>query len=83
MAIMTISTFSNPNEKTQIKIIEIEGDRYLDIRKYFESDNGETKPTRKGIVLKLEQAKMLKDLLNDKWEEIVSALSPGPAKTGF
>lgn len=43
--------------------------KYMDIRKYY-SDNGEWKPTKKGVTLNLDQISILKKVLNERSEEI-------------
>ena len=41
-------------DSLKVNILEIEGRRYLDIRKYYR-DGGKYKPTKKGVMLDLEQ----------------------------
>ena len=41
----------NPTEEVRAGIKEFKGRRYLDVRIYYMDDQGEWKPTRKGISL--------------------------------
>lgn len=53
-----------------ISISEFNGVKYLDIRKYFKTEEGELQPTKKGIALSKVQFQELLTLLNSKKEEI-------------
>lgn len=57
---ISISTFNNV--------------KYLDIRKYFRDDNGEMKPTKKGIALNKAQFQEVLSVLNAKKDEIEGKL---------
>lgn len=51
--------------KTRIvlKLSDFRGKKYLDIRKWYEDDEGEWKPTRKGLTLPLENVpELVKEL---------------------
>ncbi len=43
------------NEKIFFSLSEFKGKKYADIRIYFENDEGEWKPTRKGLPLSLDR----------------------------
>ena len=62
------------NGNIRINISEFSGHKYLDIRKYYEDDAGEIKPTKKGIALNKEQFEKILALLNEKNEEIIGLL---------
>ena len=47
-----VSTFKrNPTEEVRATLKEFRGRRYLDLRIYYQDDQGEWKPTRKGVSL--------------------------------
>ncbi len=50
-----------PNEKIFFSLSEYKGKKYADIRIYFEDDEGEWKPTKKGITLSLDRVAEFKD----------------------
>ncbi len=50
-----------PNEKIFFSLSEYKGKKYADIRIYFENDEGEWKPTKKGITLSLDRFAEFKD----------------------
>lgn len=55
---------------------EYEGNRLLDLRKYFRDKQGELKPTRKGISLSLFQYEQICSLLENSNSEITNWLKP-------
>ena len=42
------------NEKILFSVSEFKGKKYADIRIYYEDDEGEWKPTKKGVTVSLE-----------------------------
>ena len=44
-----------PTEKIFFNLSEYKGKKYADIRIYYEDDEGEWKPTKKGITLTLDR----------------------------
>ncbi len=58
----------------KITVSEFNGQKYLDIRKYFE-DEGELKPTKKGIALSAEQFEAVLDILTTEKDRILKELS--------
>ncbi|MCH7803011.1 MAG: transcriptional coactivator p15/PC4 family protein [Acidobacteria bacterium] len=44
-----------PNEKIFFSLSEYKGKKYADIRVYFENDESEWKPTRKGLTISLDR----------------------------
>jgi len=47
-----VSSFKrNPTEEVRATLKEFRGRRYLDLRIYYQDDQGEWKPTRKGVSL--------------------------------
>lgn len=53
----------NSTEKIRVTISEYKGHEFIDVRVYFEDDNGEWKPTKKGIAIS-----------PDKIDEVISLL---------
>jgi len=56
-----------------VSISEFQGKKYLDIRKYYE-ENGELKPTKKGIALNREQFEAVFTLLEKNKDKILSEM---------
>ncbi len=65
------STFKEP---IIISISQYKNSKYLDIRKYYE-ENGEWKPTKKGITVNHDQFTGLLNFLKDKENEIKELLN--------
>lgn len=61
----------NSTEKIRVTLSEYKGYQFIDIRVYFEADNGEWKPTKKGIAIS-----------PDKIDEIISLLKEAKNKGG-
>ncbi|NPV39655.1 hypothetical protein BREVNS_1701 [Brevinematales bacterium NS] len=57
-----------------ISISEFNGQKYLDIRKYYEEE-GEWKPTKKGIALNREQYEAVLDILTTEKEKILKEMA--------
>jgi hypothetical protein len=55
------------NEKIVFGVSEYKGKKYADIRIYYEDDEGEWKPTKKGVTIALERFGEFKESL-DKLE---------------
>ena len=51
------------NEKIVFSLSEFRGKNYADIRVYYEDDEGEWKPTKKGITVALERFSEFKEHL--------------------
>jgi hypothetical protein len=49
------------NSRKRVSIRKFKGQTLIDIREYFSTDKGETKPTKKGISLTLDLWKKLKE----------------------
>lgn len=60
------------NEKLVFSLSDFKGKNYADIRIYYEDDEGEWKPTKKGITLSLDRFGEFKEHL-DKLEEFLAA----------
>ena len=67
-----------PTEKIFFSLSEFKGKKYADIRIYFENDEGEWKPTRKGLTLSLDRFAEFKDNLGTL-EEFLTAQGHLPA----
>jgi hypothetical protein len=50
-----------PNEKIFFSLSEYKGKNYADIRIHFENDEGEWKPTRKGLTISVDRFAEFKD----------------------
>ncbi|MCX7883322.1 MAG: transcriptional coactivator p15/PC4 family protein [Brevinematales bacterium] len=57
-----------------ISISEFNGQKFLDIRKYYEED-GEWKPTKKGIALNKEQYEAVLEILLKEKEKILKEMA--------
>ncbi len=64
---------SDVREPVFVTVSEFRGTKFLNIRKHFE-DNGEWKPTKKGITLRKEQYEDLLTILNSRNGDILKAL---------
>ena len=60
------------NEKLLFSLSEFKGKSYADIRVYYEDDDGELKPTKKGITIALDRFSEFKQHLQ-ALEEFLSA----------
>ncbi len=67
-----------PTEKIFFNLSEYKGKKYADIRIYYEDDEGEWKPTKKGITLTLDRFSEFKDKLG-ALEEFLTAEGHLPA----
>jgi hypothetical protein len=61
-----------PTEKIFFNLSEYKGKKYADIRIYYEDDEGEWKPTKKGITLTLDRFSEFKEKLG-ALEEFLTA----------
>jgi hypothetical protein len=69
------------NEKIFFSLSEFKGKKYADIRIYFENDEGEWKPTRKGLNLSLDRFAEFKEHLGTL-EEFLTAQGHLPVDQG-
>lgn len=60
------------NEKIVFSLSEFKGKNYADIRIYYEDDEGEWKPTKKGIAIGLDRFQEFKEHLAKLEEFLVS-----------
>ena len=51
--IKPITIQKSDTEQVQLSINEYKGKKYIDIRTFFEADDGEYKPTKKGVTLSI------------------------------
>jgi hypothetical protein len=58
------------NEKIVFGVTEFKGKTYADVRIYYEDDEGEWKPTKKGITVALDRFREFRDNL-DKLERFL------------
>ncbi len=59
------------NEKIVFGLSEFKGKKYADLRIYFEDDEGEWKPTKKGITVSLERFWEFKENLQKLEEHLL------------
>src|SRR6185436_8653608 len=52
-------------EEVRVSLGEFKGKQYIDLRVYFENDDGEWKPTKKGVALSVNLFHKLKDALKE------------------
>jgi hypothetical protein len=55
----------NTTERIRVSVSEYRGYTFLDVRVYYEDDNGEWKPTKKGITVSKDNIESLIKLLNE------------------
>jgi hypothetical protein len=53
----------NETEVLRISAEEFKGRKYVDVRVYFENDEGEWKPTKKGITIQPDKIEEFVDLI--------------------
>ncbi len=54
----------------RVSLTEFKGRQYVEIRTYYMADDGEWKPTRKGITLAPDLMKQVSDALNSALEDL-------------
>jgi len=54
-ALTVIEFTRNTRERIRLELSEYQGNHYVDIRTYYEDEDGEYKPTKKGITFKPEK----------------------------
>ncbi len=69
------------NEKIVFSLSDYKGKNYADIRVYFEDDEGEWKPTKKGITIALDRFSEFKEHLG-QLEQFLTAEGHLPAEEG-
>jgi hypothetical protein len=60
----------NMKEKIRVSIEEYRGTRFIDCRVYFEDENGEWRPTKKGIALNADSIKEVIEALQKASKEL-------------
>ncbi|MCZ6484116.1 MAG: transcriptional coactivator p15/PC4 family protein [Acidobacteria bacterium] len=69
------------NEKIVFSLSDYKGKNYADIRIYFEDDEGEWKPTKKGITIGLDRFSEFKENLG-QLEKFLTSEGHLPAEEG-
>jgi len=69
----------NPTEEVRISLTSYRGHELVDIRVYFQDDQGEWRPTKRGVSLSVDSFTELRDAVT-KVEEMLNAL-PTPGKS--
>ena len=60
-SIEPITIQKNSTEQVRLSVNEYKGKKYIDIRTYFEADDGDYKPTKKGVALSVDLYNELKE----------------------
>ncbi|MCK4904894.1 transcriptional coactivator p15/PC4 family protein [bacterium] len=60
----------NANNKIRVSISEFKGNNYVDVRVFYEDDEGEYKPTKKGVAFRPELISQVIDGLLQAEKEI-------------
>lgn len=60
----------NPTEVLRISLENFKGRDYIDLRIYFQDDNGEWKPTKKGVTLSPDKIEDIIGFFNKAKEEL-------------
>lgn len=68
------------NEKIVFSLSQFKGKNYADIRIYYEDDEGEWKPTKKGIAIALERFEEFQEHLH-KLEDFLAAQGHLPTRS--
>lgn len=69
-----VATFKrNPTEEVRAGVKEFKGRRYIDLRIYYMDDQGEWKPTRKGISLATDFMPELKEAVGALEKELANS----------
>jgi hypothetical protein len=71
----------NANETVMVKFTQFKGKRLIDIRTYYAAENGELKPTQKGVSLGRELLPEMKETV-DKAAELWQRELPGGPENG-
>ncbi len=62
----------NPTERLRISTENFKGRDYIDVRIYYEADDGEWKPTKKGVTIAPDKVEEVIGLLTKAGEEFAS-----------
>ncbi len=69
----TVREFSkNSAEKIRVSIVEFRGKTYGDIRVYYQDDDGEFKPTKKGVTFAPDILPQIKEGVSQLEQELLS-----------
>jgi hypothetical protein len=60
-----ISIPKNAREVVKVRLREFSGEHYLDVRTFVEGDDGVTRPTKKGVAVRLDLADHLADAIRE------------------
>lgn len=71
----TIAEFDKGEDQVRVSLSEFHGRQYIDVRVFFMADDGEWKPTKKGLTL-------APDLMRDVHEAIGKGLDELEAQAG-
>jgi hypothetical protein len=57
-------------EVVRVSVEEYKGRKYVDVRIYFENDEGEWKPTKKGVTIQPDKIDLFMDLIRQAKESL-------------
>ena len=57
-------------EVVRVSVEEYKGRKYVDVRIYFENDEGEWKPTKKGVTIQPDKIDLFMDLMRQAKESL-------------
>jgi len=60
----------NPTERLRVSTENFKGRDYIDLRIYYEADDGEWKPTKKGVTIAPDKAEEVIELLSKASREL-------------
>ncbi|UCG77429.1 MAG: transcriptional coactivator p15/PC4 family protein [Nitrospirota bacterium] len=60
----------NPTERLRISTENFKGRDYIDVRIYYEADDGEWKPTKKGVTIAPDKAGEVSELIAKAGQEL-------------
>jgi hypothetical protein len=78
MEAMVARIAKNPTEEVRVSLTSYRGHDLVDIRVFFQDEQGEWRPTKRGVSLSVDSFAELRDAIV-KAEEMLNAL-PSPAK---
>ncbi len=73
-SILVHSFMKNALEEIRVSVSTYKGKKYVDLRVYYQDDNGEYKPSKKGIAISPELLPELENAIG-KLKEIIEAQS--------
>ena len=66
----TIAELDKGEDQVRVSLSEFHGRQYVDVRAFYMADDGEWKPTRKGVTLNPELMREVHDAIGKSLEEL-------------